>query len=449
MQNFPPLSLGIISLGCVKNRVDSEILSAYALQAGFPLALSPEKADIVLINTCAFIHDARQESIDTILEVCQWKSLGRCKAIVVSGCLPQRYQTDLTCEFPEVDAFIGLDELPDIGLILRRLAEGEQGIRYISRFAHKMIEPPSARPLFTPGSYAYLKIAEGCGNRCHYCAIPLIRGRHRSRPLTAIVREAEEILSRGVKELNLISQDIMDYGSDLKDGTDLPMLLRALNNLGGDFWIRILYGHPARVTDKLLDTIGELPRVCRYLDLPIQHSHPDVLAAMGRPLPPEGLDKLFENIRRHLPNVTLRTTCLVGFPGETTRRYQHLLDFVTRTSFDHLAVFKFSPEEGTPAAKLKHRISHKTMEQREYKLMVQQHRRVTALSKTKIGQTDTFLIDSAAPRRPNVFIARSAACAPEVDGVTYLNGGQTALQIGSFVKARYFKARNYDMEAEL
>ncbi len=442
-----PATIGMISLGCSKNLVDSEIIAAHARSAGFNLAARPEKADIVLVNTCAFIRDAREESINAILEACAWKAAGRCRAVMVCGCLPQRYRAELARELPEVDAFVGLDAIPEIGLVLRRLAQGESGIRHITQDARRVIEPPAGRPLFTPGAYAYLKVAEGCDNRCAFCAIPAIRGAHRSRPIAAIVREAEDLLQRGVRELNLISQDITAYGADLHGGANLPRLLRALNALGGRFWIRLLYGHPARVTEQLLDAMGELPRVCHYLDLPIQHSHPEMLAAMRRPLPRGGLENLFREIRRRLPDAALRTTCLVGFPGETPRHFAHLLDFTAAVRFDHLGVFKFSPESGTPAADLKPRAAARTMLLRERQLMLRQRRRVAETARARLGQTALLLVESPAPRRPGVMLARSASCAPEVDGVTFLDGASRRCRPGTFVQARYTGVRGYDMEA--
>ncbi len=319
---------------------------------------------------------------------------------MVCGCLPQRYRSELARELPGVDAFIGLDAIPEIGLALRRLAQGESGIRHITQDAQRVIEPPAGRPLFTAGAYAYLKAAEGCDNRCAFCAIPAIRGAHRSRPIAAIVREAEDLLQRGVRELNLISQDITAYGADLPGEANLPRLLRALDAIGGRFWIRLLYGHPAHVTEQLLDAMGELPRVCHYLDLPIQHSHPEMLAAMRRPLPRGGMENLFREIRRRLPDAVLRTTCLVGFPGETPLHFAHLLDFTAAVRFDHLGVFKFSPESGTPASKLRPRVRPGIMLQRERQLMQRQRRRVTAAARARVGQTDLLLIEAPAPRRP-------------------------------------------------
>jgi ribosomal protein S12 methylthiotransferase len=443
-----PTTIGMISLGCAKNMVDSEIIAAHARSAGFAMAPRPEQADIVIVNTCAFIHDAQEESIDAILEACAWKAAGHCRAVMVCGCLPQRYRYALARELPEVDAFIGLDAIPEIGQTLRRLDTGERNIRLITKTAEKIIEPPPGRPLFTNGAYAYLKVAEGCNHRCAFCAIPAIRGAYRSRPIAAIVREAEELLQRGVRELNLISQDITAYGCDLNNGNDLPRLLRALNDIGGRFWIRLLYGHPAHVTEKLLDTIGELPRVCHYLDLPIQHSHPAILTAMRRPQPHGGLESLFQTIRRHLPDVTLRTTCLLGFPGETADHFDHLLDFTTAIRFNHLGVFEFSPEVGTHAVKLKRRVPKAVIQQRVRRLMLRQQHRVKAAGLARIGQTDPLLIDATDPHRPNVMLARSAACAPEVDGVVYLTNLTKQCRPGAFIKARYTGVRGYDMEAE-
>lgn len=445
--NPVPATIGIISLGCAKNLVDSETMAAAALAEGFTLASRPETADIVLINTCAFIRDAQQESINTILEACKWKASGRCRAVMVCGCMPQRYQSELADELPEVDAFIGLDAVPEAGLILRRIVAGERHIRHVTLHAKRLIHPPATRPIFTNGTYAFLKIAEGCDNHCAYCVIPDIRGTLRSRKPDLIVREAELLLQRGVRELNLIAQDTTAYGADLGRGDRLPGLLRALDKLGGHFWIRVLYSHPGHITEKLVETIGELTRVCKYLDLPIQHSHPEVLKAMCRPIPADGMEGLFNRIRKIIPDITLRTTCLVGFPGETSQRFKHLMQFSAAMRFDHLGVFKYSAEDGTRAAELPHRVSPRVMRQREQQLMLQQRRLVFRRNRTRIGRRDKFLLENPAPRRPGVFIARAADCAPEVDGITFLLNAPAGSRPGQFVNARYTRARGYDMEA--
>ena len=443
-----PARVGVISLGCAKNRVDSEHLIASLFQAGLALTADPDEADLLLVNTCAFIHDAREEAVDAILEACARKEKGRCRGVIVTGCLPQRYRAQLARALPEADAFLGLDALDRVGDVALRLLRGEGPIRDISNEAVRLFEPSTPRVLLSGGPFAYLKIAEGCDHRCGFCAIPGIRGRHRSRPLAGIVAEAEELLGRGIRELNLISQDTTFYGRDRADGADLCGLLRALGRLGGRFWIRLLYGYPTGVTDRLLDAMGEIPQVCRYLDVPVQHSHPDVLRAMRRGATIREVDRLPERLRARLPGVVLRTTCLVGHPGETEAAFRHLLAYVETAGFDHLGVFAFSPEEGTPSVRLRGAPRAATAARRREALLDMQQTVLDRKARTQTGRCDEFLIEQTASGKTGRAVGRTRGQAPEVDGVTRVAGLPARLGPGDWAVIRYTARRGIDWLAK-
>ena len=447
MSDSIDITVGFISLGCAKNLVDSQVMAGSLVSAGIALARSPEEADVIVVNTCSFIEDAREESVDAVLSACSLKKTGPCRAVIVTGCLPQRYDTELSKSLPEVDAFIGLDELEEIPDIVARVGRGESGIRRVSAASSGLFEPKIPALVFTGGPFAYLKIAEGCSHGCTFCAIPGIRGGYRSRTIPAIVGEAEQLLQNGMKELNLISQDITAYGRDLGDGTDLPALLRALGGIGGKYWIRLLYGHPAGVGEDLLAAMSEVSQACHYLDIPIQHSHPDVLRAMGRGGPARQVEELAARARAALPRVTLRTTCLVGFPGETEEHFLHLLDFVRKTEFDHLGAFVYSPEEGTPALDMPDRPDSDVAEERRGRLMLAQKEIVDRKCRELIGWEAEILLERQRAGHDNAFIGRSERQAPEVDSVTFVENVPADRGPGDFVRAKYTEQIDYDMKA--
>ncbi len=441
-------SVGFISLGCAKNLVDSEHMATVLRDAHIGLAPAPEEADIILVNTCGFIGDAKQESIDAILKACEWKKSGACKAVIVTGCLSQRYREELQQSLPEVDAFLGLDQLEQIAGVIRRLERGEGGILRVSRVARKVFLPRASRLVLTGGPFAYVKIAEGCNHRCAFCAIPGIRGRFRSRPMDGIVREVEILLERGVKEINLISQDTTRYGADLAGREDLPRLLRALGRLGGKFWIRLLYGHPAHVTDEMLETMGAIPQVCRYLDVPVQHAHPDILRAMRRGGGEKAVRDFPARARERLPGVVLRTTCLVGFPGETPEHFRQLLDYVREAEFDHLGVFVFSREENTEAYRLPGQVSAAAAALRRSRLLQAQTGIAVRKQKARLGRQDTVLV--LGPRRGvRGVVCRNSGQAPEVDGEVRLEAGKPAPPTGDWVRVQYTGFRGPDLLARL
>ncbi|MFH1476605.1 MAG: 30S ribosomal protein S12 methylthiotransferase RimO [Verrucomicrobiota bacterium] len=441
-----PITVGFISLGCAKNLVDSEIMASKLVAAGFRMAPTPGRADVVIVNTCAFIRDAKEESVDAILEACVWKQRGRCRAVLVAGCLPQRYRREIQALLPEVDAFIGLDELNQAGAVICRVLRGERSVAMISPRAQAVLEPSGSRLLFTGASYAYVKIAEGCNHTCAFCAIPQIRGHYRSRPIRRIVAEAEALLGRGIRELNLIAQDTTAYGCDLGSRTNLPALLRALGRIGGRFWIRLLYGHSANMTAAILDAMGAVEQVCHYLDLPIQHSDAAIRRAMRRPGNAERLRRTFGHIRATLPAVTLRTTCLVGFPGETERQFQNLLAFLEEIRFDRVAVFTYSKEENTLAARLPRPVPTAVAQRRKQYLMLRQKRIVDEKAMTQIGRRDDLLIERY-DRKRCLWVARSRGHAPDVDGVVYVEAPADGLIPGALARGRYVAATGYDLRA--
>lgn len=444
MRNAQAITVGLISLGCAKNLVDTEVMAERLARNGFVLSANPQKADVALINTCAFIRDAQEESVDAILHACAQKQHGRYRFVVVAGCLPQRYRKQIQKLLPEVDAFLGIDEIGTIDRVLRRMLKGAQPIAQIAPQARLVCNPPAHRLVLTGAPYAYLKIAEGCNHGCRFCAIPMIRGRYRSRSIANIVREAEGLLEQNIRELNLVAQDSMSYGCDLGARANLPALLHALGRLQGQFWVRILYGYPAGVSEALLQAMGSVRQVCQYLDVPLQHSAPSVLQAMGR----SGMDakKMIRRIRAILPNAILRTTFLIGFPGETKDAFQNLLAFIEEMRFDHVAAFVYSREEGTAAARLRQTVAAGEAQERRRILLEQQRRIVAEKARARIGQTDEVLIDKPAAQSGQ-WLARSRGQAPEADGIIKITASRQRLATGMFARVCYTGIAGYDMRA--
>lgn len=439
------VSVGFISLGCSKNVVDSQIMAGYLKAGHVTLAPSPEAADIILINTCAFIEPAREEAAEAILSACEYKKAHGCKAVIVTGCMVQRYRERLINAFPAVDAFLGIDELEHIGEVVERVAAGKRvGVLVQPGDAKKLYHPIYPTLLFTGGPFAYLKVADGCNHRCAYCAIPLIRGAFRSRAIKEIVKEATTMISAGVRELNLISQDSLMYGVDLAKKPQIVELIKQLDAINGDFWLRILYGYPAGVTDELLALFNTSKHLCRYLDLPIQHSHPEILKAMNRAAAITATTDLTHRLRKAIPGVTLRTTCLVGFPGETETHFEHLLETLEAAEFDHLGVFGYSPEEGTAAF---------DRDPPEQEVIEERCRRVMALQK-KIamkrmaalkGKTDRALL--LRKKGKGQWIARLPCQAPEVDGETRVSHVFASAKVGDFIPVEIIGAKGFDLLA--
>lgn len=449
-----PVSVGFVSLGCAKNLVDLQVMAGELVHAGIRLAGSPEEADIILVNTCAFIEDAREEAASEILWACERKQAGQCKAVIVSGCLPQRYRGRMLRAFPGVDAVLGVDDLDRVAQVVRDLAAGMHGVEAVSTGTpHRVFAPRRADLVLTGGPFAYLKIGEGCNHVCAFCAIPGIRGRYRSRRVEDLVVEAQALLAAGFREINLISQDITSYGKDFDDGTAVVTLLRALDALDGEFWLRLLYGYPVGITDELLAWLASSRHACRYLDIPVQHSHPDILKAMRRAETVPQVASLAARLRAAVPGITLRTTFLVGFPGETEDHFRHLLDYAAAARFDHVGVFAYSPEEGTAAYTMGEEPDDVVADHRRDALMRQQAGIVQERLARLRGLEDVVLLEQRhlddEGRETAWWAARSAAQAPEeLDGFTLVSNVPAEAVSGQFARIRYTGHSDYDAQAE-
>ena len=474
--------IGLVSLGCPKNLVDSEVMLGLAQQSGLELTRDPANADVLVVNTCAFIDKAKQESVDTILEMAEFKKTGACRTLIVTGCLAERYRDELREQIPEIDAVLGTGQVPEIvgalGLDgsrpvtsapLQLLRSNGEPVVFPGVPSPKpgapVLEPqaPSPKPqalptylydadtprlLATPRHYAYIKIAEGCDYKCGFCIIPTLRGHYRSRPHDSIVREARELAARGVKELLLISQDTTFYGNDRGERGALARLLRALNDVEGLQWIRLLYLYPTTIGDDVLDAMAELDKVCRYVDLPLQHASDPVLKRMKRPGTRASYERLLDRIRRRMPDVTLRTTFIVGYPGETREDVDELLDFVGAMSFSHVGVFTYSHEEGTSAHGLTDDVTAAVKERRRAAVMRRQRQIVTRANRERTGHRVRLLVDGPSNEHDLVLRARSAGQAPDIDPVVYLTDcDPSLLSPGQFVDAEIVSSREYDLMA--
>ena len=449
MSNKSPLTVGLVSLGCSKNLVDTQIMCGVLLTEGIELAPNPDEADAVLINTCAFIQSARDEADFEIRRAIGLKAEGKIGAIVVSGCLAQRYGKEVADKYPEVDAWLGIDHLEELADIVKRVtrkgAARKRAILDVSVPATSLFEPRVPALSLSGGPFAYLKIAEGCNHACAYCAIPGIRGHLRSRREDDIASEAKELLTTGVRELDIVAQDVTAYGRDRRGGGRLPELLRALDGFGGKYWTRILYGYPSYVDDALLDCFSSLIHLCRYIDIPIQHSHPDILRAMRRADTIPHVLSLPERLRAACPGIAIRTTCLVGFPGETEEHFRHLCDYVRESRFDALGVFAFSREEGTAAADMPGQVPSEVAEARRDRLMRIQRKVQREAAKSRIGtRTMAMLLRPASRGR---WIARTEWQAPDVDGVTVVSGCGPKAAPGDFARVEIDGVRGYDLYA--
>lgn len=434
----------ILSLGCPKNQVDSEVMAALLEQSGYGLTSRPEEAHIILVNTCAFILPAKEESIEEILRMAEWKKKGRCEKLVVTGCLPQRYGRAIETEIPEVDLFMGTDEvsrvvglLREAGKKPRRLVAGPP--RYLMNAATPRLLKPSSRT-------AYLKIAEGCSNRCSYCVIPSVRGPFRSRPVADILKEGETLAKKGIREVVLIAQDTTAYGRDLREKPSLSNLLRDLSSMKSLRWIRILYTHPASITDEILMTVAGEEKICSYLDMPVQHIDDALLRAMHRKSNSAAIRETIDRARAVIPGVTLRTSLMVGFPGETAKKFDALLHFVRDARFENLGTFVYSKEEGTKAAELSAQVSEKVKYKRRDILMEEQSVISFEINRSRIGGVEEVLLEEKSDIPGYPLVGRTRGQAPEIDGVTHVRAGKG--KIGDIVLCRITGADTYDLYAE-
>jgi ribosomal protein S12 methylthiotransferase len=464
MSTLRATRVGMISLGCAKNLVDAEIMLGSVVKRGMEVTAQADEADVLIVNTCAFIDSAKEESIEAILDAHQARGLRR-KAgqkLIVTGCMAQRFSTELRHELPEVDAFFGLDQVADAGEIIERLVGQASSLPD----ATGMLAPPwdpldlvTRRPRFipdydtprfrlTPAHTAYVKIAEGCNHPCSFCVIPQMRGKHRSRTIQSVVAEVRDLVAAGVKEINLISQDTTYFGMDLwpqranptqpvdsSRGPTLTKLLRELQQIEGDFWVRLLYTHPAHWSDELISTIAQCDKVARYIDMPLQHIHPRMLELMRRETSREHIENLIARIRTGIPGIALRTTFIVGFPGETEEEFESLLEFIDGTRFERLGVFSYSQEEGSRAAKMPDQVPNKIKSARYKKAMSLQQKIARETSDFKIGQRLKVLVEQP-------LVGRTEADAPDIDGRVLL---QQPSPVGEFASVRITGTQVYDL----
>ena len=438
----------IVSLGCPKNLVDSEVMAGILMRRGFRLTTDAREAGIIIINTCAFILPAKEEAIEAILTAATYKKTAACHRLIVAGCLPQRHGAELARAIPEVDIFIGTAEVPHIAEHLTGMATPRyDGPRVRTGRPDFLMHAGHPRRLMTPSYTAYLKIAEGCGNSCSYCIIPNLRGPARSRTPEDIVAEARKLVGRGVKELILIAQDTTAYGRDLPDRPSLTGLLRELAALEELVWIRLLYSHPAKITPELIRILNGDPKICPYLDMPIQHIDDEILRAMNRRGNGRKIRSLLKTLRAEGPDIALRTSLIVGFPGETKKKFSELMDFVRTARFDHLGVFPYYREEGTAAAALPARIPAAEKERRRELIMDAQADISGQLLRRRLDTVETVLIEGKSGQADYPFVGRTRRQAPEIDGITFVRG--RGLRPGRFVSVRITAVTTYDLFGEV
>jgi len=434
-------TVGMISLGCNKNRVDSETALGLLKDHGYAFTSHPEEADILMVNTCGFIESAKNESIDAILEMARYKEEGKCRLLVVTGCLAQRYEKDLMKEIPEIDLLMGVNQYAQLpaaieqalGGVRSSLCQDDYGY-----FAHR-------RVLTTPGYTAYVRIGEGCSNRCTFCAIPLIRGPYRSRPEAEILTEIRELAESGVREHILVAQDTTRYGTDLVGRSTLPALMRKAADIPGVDWLRVLYCYPDETSKELLDVLSELPNVCPYLDLPIQHINSDLLRRMHRRGTRDDILRAVREARKR--GLTLRTSLIVGFPGETEEQFRELMDFVEEAEFDRMGAFAYSPEEDTPAARMPDQIPEEVKQERYDRLMALQQKISLKRNQARIGSIESVLVTDLGENHEA--LGRSSRETPESDGEIYINCEHGAPEIGRFIPVRITGADSYDLRGEM
>jgi ribosomal protein S12 methylthiotransferase len=452
------IKVSLISLGCAKNLVDSEIMVGHLHGAGMQVVQEADKADVVIVNTCSFIDSSKEESIGHILEAHERRGMRKSRRgqkLIVAGCMSQRFSKDLPGSMPEVDAFIGLDQITRVAPIIEEIFARERGVTtppasFVTPRSTFIPDYDTPRFRLTPPHFAYVKIAEGCNHPCTFCIIPQIRGRHRSRTVGSVVAEARQLVSEGVREINLISQDTTFFGMDTWEerpsprtpvdssrGTALTTLLRELNAIEGDFWIRILYTHPAHWSDELIRTIAECPKVARYVDMPLQHISDAMLSAMQRETGGAYIRDLVRRIRAGIPGIALRTTFIVGFPGETEADVEELCDFIAEARFERLGVFRYSQEDGTRAAKMAAQVPAKDKERRWHRLMALQRGIAASVSAASVGRSIRVLVDEPG-------VARGEADAPDIDGRVYV---PRELPVGAFARVTINGHHDYDLIA--
>lgn len=434
-----------ISLGCDKNLVDTEVMLGLLASRGYEMTDDETQADIIVINTCCFIHDAKEESIQNILEMAEYKKTGQVKAFIVTGCLAERYRQEILDEIPEVDEVLGTTAYDRILDAIDDALAGNH--RVVLEDINALPLPETKRLVTTGGHFAYLKIAEGCDKHCTYCIIPKIRGNFRSVPMERLIKEAEELAEQGVKELILVAQETTLYGKDLYGEKSLHKLLKELCKISGIRWVRILYCYPEEITDKLIRVMKEEPKICHYLDLPIQHANDTILKRMGRRTSKQELTDIIGKLRKEIPDICLRTTLITGFPGETQEQHEELMEFVDQMEFDRLGVFTYSPEEDTPAAVMPDQIDEEIKEDRQAELMELQQDIAFENAQDMVGREVLVMIEGKVADE-NAYVGRTYRDAPNVDGLIFINTDEE-LMSGDFAKVRVTGAVDYDLIGEL
>ncbi len=439
------MKLGMVSLGCPKNLVDSEVMLGIIRDKDFTVTNDPAEADIIIVNTCGFIESAKEESINTILQMSEYKTQGNCRYLIVTGCLSQRYAADLAQNIPEVDAFVGTECFTDIAWVIEQVLNGKKVMHMEKNQTAELQAMP--RMLTTPDYMAYLKIAEGCDNCCSYCIIPKLRGPYTSRPYDEVLAEAKELAAHGIREIIVVAQDTTRYGEDLYGKLMLPQLLKDLNDLDGIEWIRVMYCYPNNFTDELINAFATLPKVCKYVDLPLQHASNRLLSSMNRYDTKEEVEQLLHKLRSAVSGIVIRTTFIVGFPGETDDDFKELKDFVEQQRFENAGVFQYSQEEGTVAGSMPNQIPDEIKENRYHELMALQAEISEELHQEMEGKELTVVIEGFDEENPQLAIARSYREAPEIDGNIFVENAAD-LQVGQFVKVRVVQGFTYEMVAE-
>lgn len=434
-----------ISLGCDKNLVDTEVMLGLLASRGYEMTGDETQADIIVINTCCFIHDAKEESIQNILEMAEYKKTGQAKALIVTGCLAERYRQEIIDEIPEVDEVLGTTAYDQILDAVDAALEGRHSVMLSDPDALPL--PETKRLVTTGGHFAYLKIAEGCDKHCTYCIIPKIRGNFRSVPMERLMKEAEELAAQGVKELILVAQETTLYGKDMYGEKSLHRLIKELCKISGIRWIRILYCYPEEITDKLIQVIKEEPKVCHYLDLPIQHANDVILRRMGRRTSKQELMDIVSKLRKEIPDICLRTTLITGFPGETKAQHEELMGFVDELEFDRLGVFTYSPEEDTPAAVMPDQIDEEVKKERQAELMELQQDIAFDNAQNMIGR-EVFVMIEGKVADENAYVGRTYRDAPNVDGLIFINTDEELVS-GDFARVKVTGAAEYDLIGEL
>lgn len=440
------MNILFISLGCDKNLVDSEVMLGLLSSRGYQMIDDETQADIIVVNTCCFIHDAKEESIQNILEMAEYRNNGKAKALVVTGCLAERYKEEIIQEIPEVDAILGTTSYDKIlEAIDEVLEEQKSSVKMTDVDALPVVD--TKRLVTTGGHFAYLKIAEGCDKHCTYCIIPKIRGNFRSVPMDRILKEANELVEQGVRELILVAQETTVYGQDIYGKKTLPELLKKLCEISGLYWVRILYCYPEEITEELIQVIKEEDKVCKYLDLPIQHASNDILKRMGRRTSKEQLIGIIKRLREEIPEIALRTSLITGFPGETQEQHEELMEFVDEMEFDRLGVFTYSPEENTPAASMPNQIKEEVKEDRQAELMELQQEISFDMADDMIGRELLVMIEGKVADE-NAYVGRTYKDAPKVDGLIFVNT-EEVLVSGDFVNVKVTGAIDYDLIGEI